>query len=267
MTHFPASPGPRVAGRRTIARIRGVRVRRGSAALVDDVNFDLRAGERLGVLGGRASGTSALGRALAGQSAHGETFAGGTVESGGEISRIAGLRWAHAARFSPTTGKLDLEDLSRALARGAGAVLLDQTSTPGVDPAVLLSVLADHDAPLVLVTDDAGLLRDTCDTVQVLLAGRIVERGPAEELLSRPRHRYLESLLAGAPEWVAGPRGGCAFEPRCPVGHGRPECAAEFPASRSYPSPSGAVTVKCHRPAAVTARSAVLGHADKEHLR
>ena len=85
--HIPASPGPRVAGNETIAHVRGVRVLRGTGhaarPLVDDVNFDLRRGERLGVAGGEASGTSALARAISGRAAHGETVIGGTVQLGG----------------------------------------------------------------------------------------------------------------------------------------------------------------------------------------
>ncbi|WP_051166340.1 hypothetical protein [Amycolatopsis orientalis] len=233
-----------------------------SGALVDDVNFDLRAGERLGIAGGRASGTSALARALAGQPASGETVTGGTVENDGDLCGLAERKWAHLL-----TGTLEHDELRRALAQGARAVVVDQAGArpDATDSAFLRRTFAEHDTPLVLVSDDLALLRQTCDTVQILLAGRIVERGPAEELFSRPRHRYLAALLAGAPERVHAPTGGCAFEPGCPVGHGRPECSASFPASRSFPGPTGSVTAKCHHP--VPTSSADPGRADKEHSR
>ena len=284
--HIPASPGPRVAGNETIAHVRGLRVSRGTGhaarPLVDDVNFDLRRGERLGVAGGEASGTSALARAISGRAARGETVIGGTVQLGG------------AARLPPGDGTVDgvgprlhlvavqqgsdptdavrreRDAICRALAEGAGVVVVDQTSdlpreSAGEPNAAFLTrVFEAHDAALVLVTEDLGVLRQTCDTVQVLLAGRIVERGPAGDVLSRPRHRYAETLVAEnarrgsrggarfgarwAPTAGQSPEG-CAFERRCPVGRGRHDCATTLPTSRSFPGSLGSVTAKCHQPA------------------
>ena len=57
--------------------------------LVDDVNFDLRRGERLGVTGGEASGTSGSRGRSVGAPRTGETVVGGTVEVGGVVRRLA----------------------------------------------------------------------------------------------------------------------------------------------------------------------------------
>jgi oligopeptide/dipeptide ABC transporter ATP-binding protein len=66
----------------------------------------------------------------------------------------------------------------------------------------------------------------------VMYAGRIVEEGPATQILQRPRHPYTVGLLAAAPRFdpnrrrlvpIAGDPphhtaigAGCAFAPRCP---------------------------------------------------
>ena len=277
--HIPATPGPRVAGNETIARVRGVRVLHGTGPLVDDVNFDLRRGERLGVTGGEASGTSALARAISGRAAHGETVVGGTVEVGGVVRRLADGVGSRVQLVAVTqvadpadAVRRERDAIRRALQEGARVVIVDQTSDlpreSAAEPnaAFLTRVFEAHDVALVLMTEDLRLLGQTCDTVQVLLAGRIVERGPAREILSYPRHRYAETLVtedaqrrsldagdrrSGA-RWAPTARqsrDGCAFEPRCPIGRGRHDCATAFPESRSFPSPFGSVTAKCHQPA------------------
>jgi len=65
----------------------------------------------------------------------------------------------------------------------------------------------------------------------VMYLGRIVEIGPAEEVLQRPRHPYTKALLNVVPEAGGSTRpilqgeppdptripAGCRFHPRCPV--------------------------------------------------
>jgi len=75
-----------------------------------------------------------------------------------------------------------------------------------------------------------GVVAQIADRVAVMYAGRIVEEGPAAEVLRHPRHPYTEGLLRAAPrlarEKLASIPGavpsldalppGCAFAPRCP---------------------------------------------------
>ena len=84
---------------------------------------------------------------------------------------------------------------------------------------------------LLLVTHDVGVTRDIADSVGVMYAGRLVEHGPAAEVLGRPRHPYTEALLAalptpatprgelkaiaGSPPLAGTDFGGCAFADRC----------------------------------------------------
>jgi oligopeptide/dipeptide ABC transporter ATP-binding protein len=85
---------------------------------------------------------------------------------------------------------------------------------------------------IVLITHDLGVLSAIADRVAVFYAGRVVEAGGREAVLSAPRHPYTRGLLDALPHPEAAatplvaipgtppvPRHiphGCAFHPRCP---------------------------------------------------
>jgi oligopeptide/dipeptide ABC transporter ATP-binding protein len=117
-------------------------------------------------------------------------------------------------------------------------VLIADEPTTALDVTVqaqILHLFADLqrqlNMALLLVTHDVGVTRDIADSVGVMYAGRLVEHGPAAEVLGRPRHPYTAALLAALPT-PATPRGelkaivgspplagthfdGCAFADRC----------------------------------------------------
>ncbi len=84
---------------------------------------------------------------------------------------------------------------------------------------------------IVLVTHDLGVVAQTCDSVAVMYAGRIVERAAKADLLRRPLHPYTEGLIRSQPEAAEPGRplpsiegqppslaalpAGCRFHPRC----------------------------------------------------
>jgi oligopeptide/dipeptide ABC transporter ATP-binding protein len=84
---------------------------------------------------------------------------------------------------------------------------------------------------ILIVTHDLGLAWTVADRVAVMYLGRIVELGPAEEVLQRPLHPYTKALLDVVPEAGGIDRPiltgeppdptrmppGCRFHPRCPV--------------------------------------------------
>ena len=97
---------------------------------------------------------------------------------------------------------------------------------------------------LLFITHDLGVVAQVADRVAVMYAGRIIEEGPAREVLAAPRHPYTQGLLNASPTLERGKLSpipgsvpqltalppGCAFEPRC--GMRRAECAAAVPGLR-----------------------------------
>ena len=97
--------------------------------------------------------------------------------------------------------------------------------------ALMLRLVRETGVGILVVTHDLGLAWNVADRVAVMYLGRIVDEGPAEELLLSPRHPYTRALLSVVPE--VGHRApqilvgeapdparipsGCRFHPRCPV--------------------------------------------------
>ncbi|MEM9081088.1 MAG: ABC transporter ATP-binding protein [Verrucomicrobiota bacterium] len=52
---------------------------------------------------------------------------------------------------------------------------------------------------VLLITHDLGVIAEQCEEVVVMYAGRIVERGPVEEVFARPAHAYTKGLLNSIP--------------------------------------------------------------------
>ena len=85
---------------------------------------------------------------------------------------------------------------------------------------------------MVMITHNLGVVARYADRVNVMYAGRIVERGTAREIYANPRHPYTLGLLRSVPR-LDEPRKakllpiqgqppdlsrlpvGCAFQPRC----------------------------------------------------
>lgn len=97
--------------------------------------------------------------------------------------------------------------------------------------ALLRKLCREHGTGVMLVTHDMGVIAETADRVAVMYAGRVIEIGPVEEVLSRPKHPYTRGLMGSIPalgarvERLAQIDGamprlntiptGCAFNPRC----------------------------------------------------
>jgi oligopeptide/dipeptide ABC transporter ATP-binding protein len=136
--------------------------------------------------------------------------------------------------------------------RAAPRLLIADEPTTALDVTVqkqILDLLArlrrELGLTLLFITHDLGVVAQVADRVAVAYAGRIVEEGPAREVLACPRHPYTAGLLRASPQLVrqklepipgsvpslAAMPPGCAFEPRC--GLRRPECAAAMPELRA----------------------------------
>jgi oligopeptide transport system ATP-binding protein len=100
---------------------------------------------------------------------------------------------------------------------------------------------------VVIITHDLGVVAQICDEVDVMYAGRIVERGTCDEIFYNPQHEYTKGLLAsipgedaqkgmklhpieGNPVDVFALPEGCSFSPRCEKCHN--VCLHTYPAER-----------------------------------
>ncbi len=64
----------------------------------------------------------------------------------------------------------------------------------------LIANLKDkHGTSVILITHDLGVVRQVCDDINVMYAGRIVEKATTETLFANPRHAYTRSLLKSIP--------------------------------------------------------------------
>lgn len=108
--------------------------------------------------------------------------------------------------------------------------------------ALLLDLKKKLGTSIILITHDLGVVAKMCDRVQVMYAGRIIERAAAGPLFDRPVHPYTRGLLAsvpvigsdkplepieGQPPNPAQMPPGCAFHPRCSYAEAR--CREEIP--------------------------------------
>ncbi|MCV7357371.1 dipeptide ABC transporter ATP-binding protein [Mycolicibacterium fluoranthenivorans] len=116
-------------------------------------------------------------------------------------------------------------------------VLLCDEPTSALDVSLAASVLnligdlrRKLDMSVVFVTHDLSVARVVADRIAVMYLGRIVEIGPAEQVIGDPAHPYTRALvdsipdlgresrvLAGEPASPLSPPTGCAFHPRCPI--------------------------------------------------
>jgi peptide/nickel transport system ATP-binding protein len=117
------------------------------------------------------------------------------------------------------------------------SVLLCDEPTSALDVSLAASVLnligdlrRSLDMSVVFVTHDLSVARVVADRIAVMYLGRIVEIGPAEQVIGEPAHPYTQALvdsipdvgresrvLAGEPASPLSPPDGCAFHPRCPI--------------------------------------------------
>lgn len=115
--------------------------------------------------------------------------------------------------------------LARALAVSPGLLVADEP-TSALDPSVQAKVLkmmldlqVENGLTLLFVTHDIGLARKVADRIAVMLAGTLVEIGPAAKVLASPLHPYTRMLVNGAGQGKgnggAVRSDGCVFAVRC----------------------------------------------------
>ncbi len=144
--------------------------------------------------------------------------------------------------------------IAMALAAGPDLLIADEPTT-ALDVTLqaqimdLLARLQDElGMALVLISHDLGVVAETADEVNVMYAGKVVERGNARSIFHQAAHPYTRALLQtvlalhsvddidlhpipGSPPSLGQISAGCSFAPRCPLAYER--CTAEEPRLRT----------------------------------
>ena len=112
---------------------------------------------------------------------------------------------------------------------------------------LLRDLQRDNGTAILMITHDMGAVAEMADRVMVMYAGRVIEQGTVDEVLSAPSHPYTQGLIECLPELGSSRHGepaalaeipgvvpsiwelgrGCAFRERCRHAHAR--CAQEVP--------------------------------------
>jgi peptide/nickel transport system ATP-binding protein len=144
--------------------------------------------------------------------------------------------------------------IARALAARPEVLLADEPVSM-LDVSIRLDILNlllrlkdEEQLALLFITHDIASARYAAETTVVMYAGQMVEGGPSDEVIQRPKHPYTQLLLSAAPDpdrmspdgkrgadlpargeipSLINPPTGCRFHPRCP--HAMPICRQRFP--------------------------------------
>ena len=190
----------------------------------------------------------------------------------GELLQMVELPPEFAGRYPEelSGGQKQRVNLARALAASPEVLLCDEVISAldtivGANVIELLKRLRRQSGvSFVFISHDLSTVASFADDIVVLYAGRVVEQGPTDRVLSPPYHPYTRLLIASVPElrigWleetmesqeaqagidrvVTMTDTGCPFFDRCPVAI-EGTCDRETPPVRRF---GGRHAIECHR--------------------
>ncbi len=139
--------------------------------------------------------------------------------------------------------------IAMAMALNPDLVIADEPTT-ALDVVVQAQILnlmrtlqKKRGMALILISHDLGVIAELADLIGIFYAGKIMELGDLNRILTEPKHPYTQGLLAafpnlrgpkrrlysigGTPPNLLNPPPGCRFHPRCP--YAKDICEREEP--------------------------------------
>jgi peptide/nickel transport system ATP-binding protein len=135
---------------------------------------------------------------------------GGLGDAGDQVAQAlesVGLRATDAIRYPHefSGGQRQRVAIARALITGPKLLVADE-AVSALDLSVqaqilrlLMELKASRGLTMLFISHNLGVIEEIADHVGVMYAGKLVEFGPTQDVLHRPKHAYTQRLLDAEP--------------------------------------------------------------------